>query len=102
MLTALTTVPLQQVRGDDFGDLDADVFLGLFGGGAKVRGEDRVGGLEQRVVGGRWLDLEDVERGTGDPCLQRQRLGQGVVVNQAAAGAVDDAQLFSAWRCARR
>ena len=49
------------------GDLDADIFLGLGGGGAEVRGEgDVLAEAEERVVGGGRLVFVDIEGATGD------------------------------------
>ena len=45
--------------------------------------------LEQRALGGR-LGGEDVDAGAGDPALA-QRLGQRLLVDDATAGGVDDA-----------
>ena len=53
-------------RISGFGDLDAHVFLSLFGGGTEVRREDGVRSFQQRVIR-RWgLHLEDVHGGTAD------------------------------------
>jgi hypothetical protein len=70
------------------GDLEGDVDLGFRGRGAKVRGADEVRRAEQRAVLGR-LGLEHVERGAGDlACVHR--FLERCLVDQAAAGAVDD------------
>src|SRR5690606_22843208 len=81
---------LQKMRLDDLGDLDADVFLRFLGGGTEMRGEDGVRGLEQWVIGGRRLDFKNIQRCTGDGAVG-QCFGQSGVVDQTAAGAVDDA-----------
>ena len=77
-------------RGDDLlGGLDAGAVLGLGRGGAQVRGDhDVVVAVEQRVVGDR-LRREDVERGAGHLAGVQRGL-QGRVVDELAAGAVDD------------
>ena len=56
---------------------------------AQVRGDHDVVEGEQRRGGGR-LGREDVQPGAGDPALG-ERVGQRLLVDQAAAGGVDDA-----------
>jgi hypothetical protein len=72
-----------------FGHLQRHVFLRFRGGGAQMRGADDVVEAEQRALGG-GLGLEHVEAGAGD-MARLDRLGKGRLVDQAAAGAVDDA-----------
>ena len=72
------------------GDLQRDVFLRLRGRGAEMRRADHVRQREQRIVGRR-LGHEHVERRSGD-APRRQRLEQSRLVDQPAAGAIDQAQ----------
>ena len=72
---------------DVVGDLRAGLVLGLLGGGAEVRGDHRVGQPEQRRVGGR-LGGEHVDGGAGDHAVT-QRVGQCLLVDDAAAGDVE-------------
>src|SRR5204863_2357351 len=72
------------------GDTDGDVDLRLAGRGAEVRGRYHLRQPQQRVIGrGRLVD-EDVERGAGDVAA-RDRVGEILLVDDAAAGAVHDA-----------
>src|SRR5207253_424064 len=75
--------------GQELGRLPGDGVLGFERGRAEVRGEDDVRGREQRVVGRRRLRVEHVD-GRRRDMTARQRLGQRLLVNNAAAGAVDD------------
>ena len=56
---------------------------------------DDVGQLQQRMVGRRRLLHEDVEGGAGE-MARSERLGQRLLVDDAAAGAVDDARALAA------
>ena len=74
--------------------------LGLDGGGAEVRRHHDVGQLEQRMVGRRRFLHEDVEGGPGQ-VAGLQGLGQGLLVDDAAAGAVEHAaplRISASWR----
>jgi hypothetical protein len=71
------------------GNLERDVALGLLGGGAEVRREDDILAREQRVVLGRGLALEDVERGALEPS-RRERVGERELVDEATARAVHE------------
>ena len=71
------------------GHRDAGLLLRLVGRGAEVRGDDDVLEGEERRVGGRLVG-EDVEPGAGDPALL-ERVVERVLVDDAAAGRVDDA-----------
>ena len=81
--------PGQQVVRHLFGHLQRDVFLRFGGGGAQMRGADDVRQAEKRAVGG-GFHLEHVQGGGGD-MAGFQGLGQRRLVDQATAGAVDDA-----------
>ena len=84
---------VEEGGADGVGDFDADAFLGLGRGGAEVRGEDDIGRVAQGVLrGGRFL-LEDVD-GRAGHMARSEGVGQGLLVDQAAAGAVDDARAF--------
>ena len=76
-----------------FGDLKRDVFLCLGGGRTQMRRADDVFQAEERALDGRF-GFEDVECGAGD-MAGFYRVGQGGFVDQAAAGAVDDADALS-------
>ena len=67
---------------------DAGLLLGLLGRGAEVRRHDDRLELEERRLGGRLLG-EDVETGAGHPTVA-DRVGQGQLVDDAAARRVDD------------
>ena len=75
---------VEDLRGDLLGDED----LGLGGRGAEVRREQRVRRVEQRRAGRR-LVLEDVDPGAAE-VARPQRLGDGRLVDDAAAGDVED------------
>ena len=76
-------------RGDHLlGGLDAGAVLGLDRRGAEVRGDHDAIHPEQRVLGDRLLG-EHVERSSGH-VAGAQGVDQRVVVDQLAAGAVDD------------
>ena len=64
--------------------------LRLLGGGAEVRGADEVRLREERVVRGRRLDREDVQRRAAELAAV-ERAGERRLVDEAAAGAVDEA-----------
>jgi hypothetical protein len=66
-----------------------NVVLCLEGGRADVGREDRVLQVRKGVVGRERLGGIDVEGGAGDPILL-QRFHQGQLVQDAAAGRVDD------------
>ena len=71
------------------GDLERDVLLRLGGGGAEMRRADDVREAEERARLGRLGD-EDVDAGAGD-LAGLDRRGERLLVDQAAAGAIDDA-----------
>jgi hypothetical protein len=80
----------QKVVRHLLGHLQGDVFLRFGGRGAEVRGADDVRVVEERVFGG-GFHLEHVQRRAGDMArVQRVEL-QRRLVDQPAAGAVDDA-----------
>ena len=89
MLSALRDGAGQQVVRHLLGHLQGDVLLRLGRGGAEMRGDHDIVEPEQGA-GGRRLLGEDVEGGAGDAAFL-QRFGQRRLVDQAAAGAVDDA-----------
>src|SRR5438874_630019 len=70
-------------------DDGGDVLLGVLGGSTEMRRADEVRALEERMIAGRRLLFEDVERGASDPAGE-QRLGERLLVDEPAAGAVDD------------
>ena len=78
-----------QEVGHLLGDLDRDIDLRLGGRGAEMRRRDEAGRAEQGVVLRRLLD-EHVERGAADMAAL-QRVLQRRLVDQPAAGAIDDA-----------
>src|SRR5262245_55640218 len=81
--------PLEQVVRHLFGDLQGDIFLRLAGGGAQMRRADHIRQAEQRAGRG-GLHLEHIK--SGARYLPRfDRLGQSMLVDQAAARAIDDA-----------
>src|SRR5262245_16052105 len=51
-------------------------------------GEDDVAEAVEGVIGGRWLGVEDVERGTGKMALLERR-HQRLLVEDAAAAGID-------------
>ena len=71
------------------GDGVARLVLGLAGAGAEVRGDHHRVEVEQRRLGGR-LGGEHVEGGAAD-VPAADGVGQGLLVDDAAAGDVDDA-----------
>ena len=71
-----------------FGHLQRDIDLRLGGRRPQMRRADEVGLAEQRAGGGR-LGLEHVERSAGDMAAVEQP-GQRLLVDQPAAGAIDD------------
>ena len=75
------------------GDLDADEFLCFRSGRSEVRGEYQIRHVAVRPFGGEGFDLEDVESGASD-LSALETLGKDILVNQAATGAVDDANPF--------
>ncbi len=80
-------LPVQR-KPDGPGDGEARLVLRLHRGRAQVRGHHHTGQTEQRAAGG-WLDLEHVDAGAGH-LAGPDGLGQGRLVDQAAAGGVDD------------
>ena len=86
----------QQEVAHLFGDLQGDVLLCLGRGGAEMRGADDVVETEQGRVDGR-LGFEHIERGAGD-VAGPDRVGQRGLIQQAAAGAVDDAHALPGLR----
>jgi len=79
----------QQIVRHLLGDLQGDVFLRLGSGGSEMRRTHHVGMAEQRIAGRRLLG-EHVEGGAGD-LAGIERDAQGVLIDQAAARAIDDA-----------
>ena len=79
---------VQQIFGNLFGDLNGDILLRLFGRRAEMRRRDDLVGAEERIVFRRF-DFEHVEGGPGDMAVVQRRL-ERVLVDQPAAGAVDD------------
>ena len=79
-----------QREHDLLGDGLARLVLRLDRGRAEVRRDHDVVELEQRRLGG-GLVREHVERGARDPALAH-RVGEGGLVDDAAAGGVDDPQ----------
>ena len=77
-----------QGQADGPGDRDAGLFLCFVRGRAQVRGDHNVVHLEERQVGAGFLD-EDVDAGSGD-FAGLQRGVEGFLVDEAAAGDVDD------------
>ena len=77
-----------QGQQDGLGDVDARAILRLLGGGAQVRRHDGLRQLEQRGVGARLRGV-DVEARTAD-VAGLDGVGQGLLVDEAAAGRVDD------------
>ena len=88
---------VEQGGADRLRDFDADIFLRLRRAGAEVRGEDDVSRSRSGEICGRRLHLEDVERRGGDVAV-RERCAESRFVDQAAAGAVDDAHALLAER----
>ena len=89
MLRALATAPVRRKSAICSATWRATFSWVSVGGGAQVRGDDDVGQVEQGAVGGGLLG-EHVEGGAGHAAVL-ESLGQGVLVHEAAAGAVDDA-----------
>ena len=58
-----------------------------------MRGEHEIVDVAVRPLGGRRLDLEDVEGGTSDLAALKS-LGEDIFIDETAAGAVDDANAF--------
>ena len=81
----------QQRVGDLVGDGERDGRLGLVGRRAQMGRHDHLLELEERVIGRRRLLLEDIERGAGD-AARLDRARQRQLVDEAAAGAVDEAR----------
>ena len=78
-----------EVVADLHGELDADGLLGFVGGAGDVRGEDDVVEVEEGGVF-EGLLVEDVEGGAGD-VAGLDGVGEGLLDDELAAGAVDDA-----------
>ena len=85
---------LEEIVRHLLGDLQRDVLLRLRSRGAKVWRADHVGGAEQHVGFGRLID-EHVEGGAGD-VAGLQGVGKRLLVDEAAACAVDDANALLA------
>ena len=75
--------------GDLLGDGERHGRLGLVRRGAQVRRDDHLLEPDQRVVGGRRLALEHVER-RARHARRADRRGERPLVHDAATGAVDD------------
>ena len=80
----------RQVVDEQLGRLDGDGGLRLDRRGAEVRRQDDIGHLQKRMVRRRRLLHENVEGGAGQ-VAGLEGVGQRLFVNDAAAGAVDDA-----------
>ena len=87
--TANGTNSPARARPDLLGDRVARLVLRLAGAGPEVRGDDDLGQVEQRRLGGR-LAGEHVERGAADAAVA-DGVGQRVLVDDPAARHVDDA-----------
>ena len=83
--------------GDLLGDLDADRLLGLGGGGGNVGSEHDVGSGTKLAVLGEGLGLENIEAGGADLAALKGG-NEGLLVDDAAAGAIDDADALLALR----
>ena len=88
--TAKGTNSPASASADLLGDRVAGLVLRLGGAGAEVRGDDHLRQLEERRAGG-GLGGEHVDGGAADAALA-DGLGEGVLVDHAAARHVDDPQ----------
>lgn len=79
-----------EVGADGAGDLDTDAFLGFLGGSAQVGGENGVIVLVVGIVFWGWLGFVHVEGGAGHGA-GFETLAEGGFIDEAAAGAIDDA-----------
>ena len=86
-------LPFQQEVDDELRRLDRDVLLRLDRGRAEVRRQHDVRGFQQRVVGRGRLGAEHVDAGPGDG-PGRERVGERLLVDDAAAGDVQHARRF--------
>src|SRR6202011_5155212 len=85
-----------EVLDDLVGDIERDVHLCFLRAGSKMRSDDHLRELQQRVVLRRRLLVEDVDGGTGDVAV-RDRLRQRALVDDAAPGDIYNAStLFHA------
>ena len=80
----------QEIIAQRFREFLRHFHLGFFRGGAQMRGDDDVRQRQERIILGRRLRLEDVDRRAFDVAAL-DRLGQGLLVDDAAARAVDQA-----------
>src|SRR5262245_2532832 len=85
--------PPRAASGQDVGNVlggkDFEIVHRLLGVERDVGAGDQVRPREQRMIGRRSLRDEDIERGASDPSVV-QRSDQGVLIDDAAAGGVDD------------
>ena len=88
--------PAQQIVRHLLGNLKRDILLRLGGGRTQMRRADNVGMPEQHVRGSGLLD-EHIERGTCN-LLGIERFDQRLLVDQAAARAIDDADALFHFR----
>ena len=91
----------RSASSDLLGDLGRDVALGLSRRGSEMGSVHDVGQSDERVVGVRRLGPVDVDAG-GSHLAGGQRLGQGGLVDEGAAGGVDDHDaVLHRWRSTR-
>ena len=85
----------QEVIRHLLGDLQRDILLRFHRGGAEMRRANDIGQREERALRGRFF-AKHIERRAGD-LARFERLGQGRLVDELAAGAID--QPDALFRC---
>ena len=81
--------PARQVIHDLLRDADGDIFLRFRGGGADVRGADKILKAQQRMIRLDGFLFEDIE-GRAPDLAALEGFDQMLFVDNAAAGTVDD------------
>ena len=79
---------LSKKLGDNLHDLGADAFLGFLGGAADMRGQREQRIFEQALILGRLAGV-NIESRTGQLAII-QRIAESVLIDEAAAGGIDD------------
>src|SRR5271167_1315349 len=77
-----------EIIDDLLRETHAHRLLGFFGGAADMGRGNQGFNLEQRIVGGGWLVLKNVQRGAGE-LARFQRFAESLLIDQFAARAVE-------------